>query len=108
MSQENKAKKIKSNKPEQSNGQVPSPDPKKLIDVSLGIIQSEIGKLKAVSSESQLDSSQARILTDYVKTLVVVDKNNKDNPADSDVDEMSEEELLALATEAIKVVKKDK
>ena len=103
-----KEKKVKTkNKPSTQSKEV-ALDPKRLIELSLGIISEEIGKLRAVSSQGQLDSSQARILTDYVKTLVVVDKNNKENPADSDVEEMTEEQLLALAQEAIKAVKKDK
>lgn len=88
---------------------IPVPQPRDLIDTSLKIIQVEISKLSTVSAAGQLDPQQARILTEYVKTLVVVDKNAKDIPEDQDdVASMSDEELLEEAKKAIEASKNKK
>lgn len=87
----------------------PVPQPRDLIDTSLKIIQAEIGKLSTVSAAGQLDPQQARILTEYVKTLVVVDKNAKDLPEEQDdIASMSDEELLEEAKKAIEASKNKK
>ena len=73
---------------------VPVPAPNDLIDVSLKIIQKEISKLSTVSATGSLDPQQARILTDYIKTLVVVDKNLKEEEATDEFKDLSDEESM--------------
>lgn len=80
-----------------------SKDTKELISQGLEIISLEISKIaKASQAEDHLDPSQARILTEYVKTLVSVDKNTN-KPEEEEP--LSDEELLEKAKEAINKLK---
>lgn len=81
------------------------------LDKALSIISDEINKIQLLSQHSvsddgnhsyHLDRSTAAILTDYVKVLVAVRKEERDSNKEDPLAVKTDEEIAALAEEAIK------
>ena len=76
--------------------------PNNILAKALSIIANEVDKLEVLSGKAtHLDRSEASILTDYVKTLVSVRKDERDIAKSDDIQGKSDEELLKLAQEAM-------
>jgi hypothetical protein len=78
----------------------------KLLDRNLFTIKRELEKIEAMSLADKypLAPEFGMALVQYAKTLVLVDKNKKENPDeddDDDIKNLSDAELTALAKELI-------
>lgn len=89
----------------------------KSLDKALKIIAQEIDKIAQLStfskteegdSEFLLDRNTASILTDFVRVLVTVRKDERDQAKGEDLQGKSDEELATLAQEALKYLEKNK
>lgn len=82
--------------------------PRTLLTESLEVIKTEIKKLLSFSKQSQyvLDPDSIKALNDLTRTLVIMDKNNKDTPPDEDdeaaaIENLSDDELREIARQII-------
>ena len=84
---------------------------KDTLEQALGIISNEVGKLEKLANYPNsisdddtppLDKQSSTILTDYIKALVLVRKDDRDAAKGENLGTKSDDELNALAKEALK------
>jgi hypothetical protein len=78
-------------------------DVQRAIDLGVEVIVMELRKLKEFSSDesSPLDGEYTTQITKYVNTLITVGKDNREQSANMDLTELSDEDLQKLADEAL-------
>lgn len=82
--------------------------PKDIIDQAVNIMQEQIRKHAEDSKEKKLNLSETRALTDIAKTLVIIDKNSKENPDDANlIDNMTDDEIRKKAKEIMEKYQKE-
>jgi Ser-tRNA(Ala) deacylase AlaX len=69
---------------------------------ALDTVANETLKLNLKSRSGKLDASDAKMLQGYIKSLVDISKELREVDKQSDVENMSDEELKALAQEFLK------
>ena len=74
-----------------------------LLEQTLNIISNEINKLanSSKSEKKSLSRTESQILTDYTKTLITYTKNEREEAQAEDLFTKSDDELDALAKEAL-------
>jgi len=78
-------------------------DARESLDKAISIMDEQLTRHAKASSLSTLDKDDIRSVTDMAKTLVMIDKNLKDNPDDDDdeIKNMTNEELRIRAKEIL-------
>lgn len=81
-----------------------------LLDQALDVLQAEINYIKEEAKKEALRDGRARVLAEYIRTLVSVSKDNtaKAEKEEEDLKKLSDDELIAQAEAAMKSIKKDK
>jgi hypothetical protein len=88
-------------KVEQSNI-VLMPNVQSLLSDALMVIQTEVARFSGKARKGvSLDLREARVLQGYIKALVELSKEAREREKNSDLGDLSPEELLALAQELI-------
>lgn len=95
-------------KKKQTSSVIPSPE--LCISKALQIINREIDKLAKLSEESpeSLDRSDSSNLNDYLKSLLLLSKEDREVAKSSNWQSKGDEELEELAKEAIKFIEENK
>jgi len=77
-----------------------------MIERASAIMEREIEKLEKLSKScpEPLDKSQAQILTDYLKTMVIANKDNREATKSEALATMNDGDLEALARQALAVI----
>ena len=74
-----------------------------ILDKALQIVVQEVNKLHVKSQgEVPLDRSEASALTDYIKTLIIVRKDERDASKSDPISNKTDDELKDLAKQALK------
>lgn len=74
----------------------------KTLDKALHLIATDVDKIAALVDEpGPLDRTEAAKLTDYVKTLIQANKNDRENAKLDGLDQLTDEELAAMAKEVM-------
>lgn len=77
-----------------------------IVDLALNAVDKEVKKLHAKSLLDQpLDRSEASCLTDYIKALIVVRKDEREAAKSESINTKSDDELNRLAEEALVYLK---
>tara|TARA_R110002126_G_scaffold172712_9_gene321530 strand:- start:776 stop:1027 length:252 start_codon:yes stop_codon:yes gene_type:complete len=79
-----------------------------MIEIAKTIMEREIKKLEELSKTSSdpLDKSQAQILTDYLKTMVLANKDGREVAKTEALEAMEDGDLQELARQALAVLDK--
>jgi hypothetical protein len=81
----------------------PATTPSDCLDQAKDVIYGEISKLCTKASlRKLLDKTQADILNNYVKTLVLLNKDERDDVKGANLEATSDKELEDLAKQAVK------
>ncbi len=80
----------------------------KTLEDALDILDKDITKIKKLSSDKKtLDRGESSKLTDYIKTLLLVRKEDREQLKSENVLTKSDQELEELAKQAIEFLKED-
>ena len=80
----------------------------KTLEEALDILDQDIAKIKTLAAAPEtLDRSEASKLTDYIKVLIAVNKEEREQIKSENLLSKSDEDLEELAKEALKFLGKD-
>ena len=83
--------------------------PSACLDTALEIVAGEVSKLKVRSeAEEALSKEESDMLNNYVKTLVLLNKDEREASKALDLKTKSDDELAELAKEAMAFLAQDK
>jgi hypothetical protein len=84
------------------------PNVQSLLSDALMVIQTEVARFSGKARKGiSLDLREARVLQGYIKALVELSKEAREREKNTDLSEMTPEELLELANALIEAKKKD-
>ena len=82
-------------------------DVDQLLSQGLTIFQEEITKLSKGETDKLLDQKSAQILNEYIRTLLVIKREERQANMEEDIDKLDDASLHALAKEAAKLLTKE-
>lgn len=78
------------------------------LEKALAIVGDELDKLGILSEgEEPLEGRQSSSLTDYVKVLLLVNKDDREQAKGENLESKGDEDLEALARQAVKFLNKE-
>ena len=88
---------------------IPPVTPETCLDVAIQIVCMEVSKLQVKSlANDPLGRESSISLNEYIKTLISLQKENREAAKGMKLNTMTDEELEALAKEALEVLSDDK
>lgn len=77
-------------------------DPSTILDDGLSALKREMSRIKAQSqTEEGLDAKDGKLLTEYLKVAVIVDKNSRQVDIESSLGQYTDQEINDLLKQAI-------
>ncbi len=76
-----------------------------LIAEGLAVLQDEIMKLKNNQVDRLLDPKAASILTDYLRTLIIIKREDRQTAMADELEKLDDENLKVLAEQAAQYLK---